>query len=101
MVLNVIRTAISAYLLNVQILPVISPVLKEGVTVFDEYRILMNAFMGGELTIVMWVLALMGLADLLIRVFFGDYPEITGICAPAFQGSSGCAAKSRICSPPS
>ena len=71
MVLNVIRTAISAYLLNVQILPVISPLLKEGVTVFDEYRILMNAFMGGELTIVMWVLALMGLADLLIRVFFG------------------------------
>ena len=37
----------------------------------DEYRILMEKFMNGDLAIVMWIMALMGLADLLIRLFFG------------------------------
>ena len=71
MVLNVVRTAVSAYILNVQIAPVLSPLLGEGSTIVDEYRILMEKFMNGDLAIVMWIMALMGLADLLIRLFFG------------------------------
>ena len=71
MVLNVVRTAVSAYILNVQIAPVLSPLLGEGSTIVDEYRILMEKVMNGDLAIVMWIMALMGLADLLIRLFFG------------------------------
>lgn len=60
MVLNVVRTAVSAYILNVQIAPVLSPLLGEGSTIVDEYRILMEKFMNGDLAIVMWIMALMG-----------------------------------------
>ena len=65
--LSMARTLISSYITSAYIAPLVS----EAASMADMYRILLNSMNNGSLRYVMWILALLSLAQLLVHVFFG------------------------------
>ncbi len=65
--LSVARSLITSYLTSLYIVPLIT----DATTMIDAYRILLGITGNEGLNLTMWIFALMGLAQLLIHLFFG------------------------------